>query len=158
MVFGAVSYQGKLPLYFLPDGQNLNSELYVNSILADVVIPSARKLYPGGFCYQQDGATCHTSRMTVDYLDQQNIDFIRPKEWPPSSPDANPLDYRIWSFMSAEVYKQGVIRDVKELKLRILQAWEKLSMANIQSAIDQFYPRLRTIVTENGGQIEHKFR
>ncbi|GFU65148.1 hypothetical protein TNCV_4056181 [Trichonephila clavipes] len=47
--------------------------------------------------FQQDGATCHTARATIDLLkdtfgDRLNSRF-GPVNWPPGSCDLTPLDY-----------------------------------------------------------------
>ena len=45
------------------------------------------------FIYQQDGASCHTSQMSIEALENREIRYIEPHHWPPNSPDLNPLDY-----------------------------------------------------------------
>ena len=34
------------------------------------------------------------------YLDGATPDFIRKDEWPPQSPDCNPMDYSVWDSLS----------------------------------------------------------
>jgi len=49
-------------------------------------------LLPSGFIFHQDSAPAHTACQT-----QANCtDFIAKDEWPPNSPDLNPLDYHVW--------------------------------------------------------------
>ncbi|GFW51435.1 uncharacterized protein TNCV_4211131 [Trichonephila clavipes] len=47
--------------------------------------------------FQQDGATCHTARATIDLLkdtfDDRLISRFVPVKWPPRSCDLTPLDY-----------------------------------------------------------------
>ncbi|GFU74618.1 transposable element Tcb1 transposase [Trichonephila clavipes] len=47
--------------------------------------------------FQQDGATCHTARATIDLLKDtfgdRLISRFGPVNWPPSSCDLTPLDY-----------------------------------------------------------------
>ena len=43
----------------------------------------------------------------------------------PNNPDLNPVNYKIWLAMEEKVYKQR-IRDVDELRQRILTAWDEL--------------------------------
>ncbi|GFY27555.1 putative LOC100569746 [Trichonephila clavipes] len=52
---------------------------------------------------QQDGATCHTARATIDLLkdtfgDRLNSRF-GPVNWPPRSFDLTPLDYFLWGYV-----------------------------------------------------------
>ncbi|GFY28642.1 uncharacterized protein TNCV_3440091 [Trichonephila clavipes] len=47
--------------------------------------------------FQQDGATCHTARATIDFLKDtvgdRLISRFGPVNWPPRSCDLTPLDY-----------------------------------------------------------------
>ncbi|GFW82696.1 DUF4817 domain-containing protein [Trichonephila clavipes] len=59
--------------------------------------------------FQQDGATCHTARATIDLLkdtfgDRLISRFGRPRFSPPRSCDLTPLDYFLWSYVKSLVY------------------------------------------------------
>src|SRR6218665_1871576 len=43
----------------------------------------------------QDGAPAHRSRKTIAFLTAHVPDFDEPENWPPNSPDLNPVDYLI---------------------------------------------------------------
>ena len=61
-----------------------------------------------GMWFQQDGATCHTARATIDLLkgefDEHFISRTVPVNWPPRSCDLTPLHYFLWSYVNALVY------------------------------------------------------
>src|SRR6218665_2411371 len=40
--------------------------------------------------------SAHRSRKTIAFLTAHIPDFIEPENWPPNSPDLNPVDYSIW--------------------------------------------------------------
>ena len=46
------------------------------------------------FTFQQDGAPAHRSRQT--FLRLNVPELVEPENWPPNSPDLNPVDYLIW--------------------------------------------------------------
>ncbi|GFV50437.1 uncharacterized protein TNCV_626801 [Trichonephila clavipes] len=58
--------------------------------------------------FQQDGATCHTARATIDLLkdtlDDRLISRFGPVNWPPRSCDLTPLDYFLWGYVKSLVY------------------------------------------------------
>ncbi|GFU50916.1 hypothetical protein TNCV_4461141 [Trichonephila clavipes] len=58
--------------------------------------------------FQQDGATCHTARATVDLLKDtfgdRLISRFGPVNWPPRSCDLTPLDYFLWGYVKSLVY------------------------------------------------------
>ena len=60
--------------------------------------------------YQHDGAPPHYSRAVQQLLNEkfknQWIGRGGPIEWPPRSPDLNPLDFFLWGYIKALVHKK----------------------------------------------------
>ncbi|GFY29253.1 DUF4817 domain-containing protein [Trichonephila clavipes] len=58
--------------------------------------------------FQQDGATCHTARATINLLKDTFGDHLisrfGPLNWPPRSCDLTPLDYFLWGYVKSLVY------------------------------------------------------
>ncbi|GFX75176.1 uncharacterized protein TNCV_3171031 [Trichonephila clavipes] len=58
--------------------------------------------------FQQDGATCHIARATIDLLKDtfgdRLISRFGPVNWPPRSCDLTPLDYFLWGYVKSLVY------------------------------------------------------
>ncbi|GFV39996.1 uncharacterized protein TNCV_4412271 [Trichonephila clavipes] len=58
--------------------------------------------------FQQDGATCHTARATIDLLKDtfgdRLISRFGPVNWPPCSCDLTPLDYFLWGYVKSLVF------------------------------------------------------
>ncbi|GFX17958.1 uncharacterized protein TNCV_2294061 [Trichonephila clavipes] len=58
--------------------------------------------------FQQDGATCHKARATIDLLKDtfgdRLISRFGPVNWPPRSCDLTPLDYFLWGYVKSLVY------------------------------------------------------
>ncbi|GFU59496.1 acetoacetyl-CoA synthetase [Trichonephila clavipes] len=58
--------------------------------------------------FQQDDATCHTARATIDLLKDtfgdRLISRFGPVNWPPRSCDLTPLDYFLWGYVKSLVY------------------------------------------------------
>ncbi|GFY06130.1 transposable element Tc3 transposase [Trichonephila clavipes] len=58
--------------------------------------------------FQQDGATCHTARSSIDLLKDtfgdRLISCFGPVNWPPRSCDLTPLDYFLWGYVKSLVY------------------------------------------------------
>ncbi|GFW96813.1 uncharacterized protein TNCV_2159491 [Trichonephila clavipes] len=58
--------------------------------------------------FQQDGATCHTARATIellkDTLGDRLISRFGPVNWPPRSCDLTLLDYFLWGYVKSLVY------------------------------------------------------
>ena len=75
--------------------------------------------------------------------------------WPSNSLDLNPVDYNICSAMEERVYRTKV-RDVEDLRGRILQVWDELDQRIIDKAVGEWHTRLRLCVNAAGGQFEYK--
>ncbi|GFU13646.1 putative LOC100569746 [Trichonephila clavipes] len=58
--------------------------------------------------FQQDTATCHTVRATIDLLKDTFGDHLisrfGPVNWPPRSCALTPLDYFLWGYVKSLVY------------------------------------------------------
>jgi len=74
-------------------------------------------------------------------------DFITPALWPANSPDFNPVDYQIWgSCRSVCTAVRSQIRDVDQLKSRLIEEWEYFRQVVIDKAVRQWRPRLRACI------------
>ena len=94
--------------------QRLTGDIYASvlqdqlpALLENVPLQTRRQM-----CYQHDRAQPHCCQVVRQY---QNHKFPNQwtsrggdENWPPQSPDLNPLDYHVWSYMKAMVYACGV--------------------------------------------------
>ena len=79
----------------------------------------------------------HRAKNTVQLMLQRKTpQFLSPELWPPNSPHLNPVDYRIWGWMQENVYRTPV-RDIDELKQRLIDTWDRISQGIVDEAIDQ---------------------
>ncbi|GFX37557.1 tc3a_0 protein [Trichonephila clavipes] len=88
--------------------------------------------------FQQDGATCHTARATIDLLKDtfgdRLISRFGPVNWPPC--DLTPLDYFLWGYVKSLVYAD---------KPQTLDHLED----NIRRVIADIWPQMLEKVIEN---------
>ena len=98
MVSAGVCYGSRGSLHFVPEKAKINADYYTN-ILLPKLIEDCNNVMPNGFIFQQDGAPAYTSRLAQDWLEQHSPDCIKKDEWPPNSPDLNPLDFHVWGAM-----------------------------------------------------------
>ena len=98
-----------------------------------------------------------TGRETVELLKRETPDFISPLQWPPNSPDLNPVDYKIWSVMQERVYKIR-IRDVAHLRERLVEEWAAFDNGIVERAVQQWRDRLRACIKAEGGHFEHQMQ
>lgn len=85
--------------------------------------------------FQQDSAPAHKALIVQKWCKSKIPDFISTSEWPPSSPDLNPLDYSIWEFLESKVNSKRHTT-LESLKASIQREWDNLPMKTVCSAID----------------------
>jgi inhibitor of nuclear factor kappa-B kinase subunit alpha len=153
MVSVAVSKLGCTELFFVEPGVKVNGEYYRNVLLMQKMLPAIRQISGDVFVFQQDSAPAHRARDTIALLRRETPELIEPDLWPANSPDLNPVDYRIWGLMQDRVY-QTSIRDVEDLKQRLISVWADMKQTVVDKAIDEWRPRLRACVRAKGRHFE----
>ena len=77
-------------------------------IYSTFFLPKMQELDLHDMWFQQDGAKCHTARVTRDLLrgkfGENFISRSVPANWPPRSCDLTNLDYFLWGYVKAHVY------------------------------------------------------
>jgi len=108
---------------------------------------------------QEDGAPAHTARLTQTWIAANCPQFISTckDEWPPNSPDLNPLDYHVWGAM-LDLYQKYQPRPttISELKVTLQSIWNALPQDPIDRSILSFTKRLRACIKANGGHFEYR--
>jgi AraC-like DNA-binding protein len=156
MVSVAVSKLGKTDPFFVTPRAKINSAYYCEEVLKRGLLPDIRRHSGDNFIFQQDGAPAHRSLHTVAFLTVNVPEFIEPANWPPNSPDLNPVDYSIWGYLQQLVYRQK-IQNLDHLKRVIVSCWSDVSQHHIDGAIDQWSRRIAAVVSAKGGHIEYTF-
>ena len=75
-------------------------------------------------------------RQCISLLTHETPDFITPALWPANSPDLNPVDYQIWGKLQERMYRSQ-IRDVDQLKPRLIAEWKHFYQVVIDEAVRQ---------------------
>ena len=155
MVSAGVCYGGKSRLHFVDEKAKVNTQYYVNNLLPKL-FEDSNDLLGNQFIFQQDGAPAHTSRQTQEWIAQNSPDFISKDQWPPNSPDLNPLDYHIWGAMLHKYQQLSPKPANKEqLKHALQTIWDELPQDSINKAILAFRKRLRACVSVDGKHFEN---
>ena len=81
----------------------------------------------------------HTAKLAQDWIATNCSEFIGKDEWPPNSPDLNPLGYHVRAAM-LERYKsfQPKPENIDELKKVLQLIWDQLPQDSINKAILSF--------------------
>jgi len=111
------------------------------------------------FSFQYSVTYCSQARKTVHLLTHETPDFITPALLPANTPDLNPVDYQVWWKLQDRV-NPSQIRDVDQLKSRLIEEWEHFHQVVIDKAVRQGRPHLGACVRlrAHGGHFEHRLQ
>ena len=100
------------------------------------------------FVFQQDGASPHTARSTLKFLEGKAELLPRTCHWPASSPDLNVIE-NLWAILKRQM-KYSDCHNLDAMYSEAVRAWEEIPMHVVNRLIDDFLPRLRTCEALNG--------
>ena len=139
----------------MPDKTKINATYYRDELLP-LLLEDCNTLLGNDYIFQQDGAPAHTASLSQDWLAVNSSDFIGKDEWPPNSPDINPLDCCVWGVMLAAYQKHNPKPTTKAQLREVLQEiWDNLSQDCMNKAVLGVRKRLRACVQADGGHFEH---
>ena len=148
MVWGCFSANGVGILHKV-DG-TINSDHYIK-LLKFCAVPSFKHLHPNGNCvFQQDNASCHTSKKVKKWFEATNIEVM---PWPGNSPDANPID-NVWEYIEANIADIH-FRNVDGSYEAIKKVWLDISGDYIKKLIDSMKRRIQAIIKTRGGSTRY---
>ena len=109
-----------------------------------------------GHWWQQDGATAHTARATIQLLTAmfQDRKIFRHSdfEWPPRSPDLTAPDFWLWGYIKDKL-NVNKPRTIQELKANIRQEILSLQPPKLRTVMENSLERARLSEAENGGYL-----
>ena len=153
MVFGVVSSVGHImPPHIFEVGLKVNTKVYLD-VLKSVVIPLCNQVARGRpWVWQQNSAPAHKSKETRACLQKECYDFVLFSHWPPSSPDLNPLDYFVWSYVE-NITNMTSHKTKNSLIATLRLVFAELPPALVKKAYSQFRIRIEAVLEAEGGYI-----
>lgn len=160
-VWCAISSRAILGPYFFEDENGrsvtVNTLRYVNMLENFLQPQLARNPVYENMFFQQDGATCHTSRGSITVLRRLFPNHVISKNgdisWPARSPDLSACDYFLWGYLKSRVFQSPPPQNCRELKERIREEIIRIDAATLTNVMNNFRPRLLECVEQNGGHL-----
>ncbi|GFU92416.1 putative transposable element [Trichonephila clavipes] len=146
------------PYFFKNDeGHNVtvNGDRY-RAMINNFFIPELNNHDVQEMWFQQDGATCHTARATIDLLKDTFGDRLIsrsvPVKWPPRSCDLTPLDYFLWGYVKSLVYADKSQR-LDHLEDNIRRVIAVIRPQMLEKVIENWTSRLDYIRASRGSYV-----
>ncbi|RPA99133.1 hypothetical protein L873DRAFT_1828106 [Choiromyces venosus 120613-1] len=126
------------------DSHGVDSWHYVTCLAQPLLWPACRvrKLDNPDFILMEDNAPVHNSDFTNYEREKEGIHKV---DWPPNSPDLNPIEH-LWNIMKSRIQTQrGVER----------QEWEKITIEEVNREISKLPNILAQCINQKGGNKFH---
>ena len=132
-------------LFFVPRNQKVNSEIY-QEILKKHLKASMRMTRCTVF--MQDGAPCHTSRSSMKWLEDNDIEVL---DWVGQSCDLNPIE-NCWTRLKQIIANMPACSNLDDLIKTIAKAWKKLAKdtAYLTALTDSMPQRVAAVIEADG--------
>jgi transposase len=143
MFWGCFSALGLGPLVAL-DG-TMNAESYVE-LLQEYVVP---ELEAAGrpMRFMQDNAPCHTAGIVKDFFRRKQIPVL---DWPPQSPDMNPIE-NLWAVIKHRRQKKyGTPSSKDELIEQVFDIWTSVEDSLISALANSANSRIAAVLKAKG--------
>ena len=125
MVWGSMCYHGVGSLVRLEGRVNAND---YQEVLEQYMLNDADSFIGDDFVFQHDNAPIHTACSTRQWLRDNNVTVL---EWPPNSPDANPIE-NLWRDVKTAANRHHP-RMQEELWEAVSEAWQTIPQARAES-------------------------
>ncbi|KAK7099853.1 hypothetical protein V1264_022900 [Littorina saxatilis] len=126
-------------------GNGITTQRYIDHILQPHVVPfsQARR----NCVLQQDNVRPHTARVTLAFLQHNNIDIMA---WPALSPDLNPIEH-FWDQLQRKVNQlRPGPRTAAELRQALINAWCNIPRDAINRLIHSMRRRCQAVINVHG--------
>ena len=163
-----MSANGIIGPYFVENanGDNItvNSQVYrvqiIDRFVADLhTFCELKGLNFDDQIFQQDGATCHTGKGNLEYLQEhfhgRLISRFAYHTYPPRSPDLTPCDAFLWGFMKENCFRDPVPASIDELKSNVERVVDSISDESLVFMIDNIQQRMEICLEKGGEHMEH---
>ena len=152
-VWAAVSKTWKSPLIFVKQGAKVNTNVYINDILAPALRDIKEHFKNEDFTIQQHGGPSHTSSKTQAWCKDNTLRFWSKTLWPPSSPDLNPMDFSVWSMLETEACCSPHTT-VESLKMYLVKVWAKIPQKKLRAVVESFRGQIERVITDERWHIQ----
>ena len=105
--------------------------------------------------FQQDGATSHTSHVSMAEIQPFSGDPVISRGlWPTRLPDLTPPDYFLWGYLKGRVYRNKP-RTIDDFETNITEEIQAVTADVLARTFQNMARRFQSCLDTNGGHFQH---
>lgn len=138
---------GKGPgVFWEKDWGTISAASYIEHIIP--IICGWHRLHPDqGLIFMQDNAPAHTAAESIAEIKARGIRII---EWPPYSPDLNPIE-TVWNEMKDYIERHfPEDQSYDRLRAAVKEAWEAIPESFFMELLESMRDRCQAVIDANG--------
>lgn len=148
MVWGAFAWSGVGSLAHIKG--IMTADVYIDLLSENLEVSLLKTGLESNYIFQQDNDPKHTAKKTTAFFKSNRI---RTLEWPPQSPDLNPIE-NLWGYLDNKVDKTLVSN--KNAYFEALEtAWENIDPGYLQTLVESMPRRLEAVLKAKGGHTKY---
>ena len=146
VIWGCMTYEGIG--YISKIEGNMDAKLY-QDILSDELFKTIKyyNFEKNEIIFQQDNDPKHTAKSTKKWLQDNNIKTL---EWPPQSPDMNPIEH-LWVELKRRIKKKRKVFNKGQLWEPIQEEYELIDVEFCRNLINTMPQRIQDLFDAKGG-------
>jgi hypothetical protein len=150
-IWGAFFGTTKIPIVFLRAGGTKAVD-YIDQVYRGRLVDTLTSIDPNHqLLLMEDNARSHTAKLTKAFRNDNHITTL---EWPPQSPDLNPIE-NLWKIMKTAISKNYQPKSLDEMKEAIKLGWDDIPADHLRNLVQSMPNRMRLVVEASGGPIKY---
>ena len=137
----------------------VNTRLDSSKYISNILVPFLQTFWKNFMrrkpqaTFMQDNAPCHKSKKVLSWFGSKKVSIL---DWPPQSPDLNPIE-NLWAILFSAVREkhEQKIDTLQELRVAIKEEWQKIPREILQRLYASIPLRLKEVKKAKGNATKY---